>query len=93
MPFPTPPLLYERLLLLFEQRRISRGFAALTSLAVYVLIPDAAFPEGDLSLLPEGPSEEQRLAHRALAVDMVRTSVRTKAVCDLIGRLERGGIM
>jgi short subunit dehydrogenase-like uncharacterized protein len=38
------------------------------NIAVYVHIPDAAFPEGDLSLLPEGPSEEQRLAHRALAV-------------------------
>jgi short subunit dehydrogenase-like uncharacterized protein len=38
------------------------------NIAMYVHIPDAAFPEGDLSELPEGPSEEQRLAHRAFAV-------------------------
>ncbi|WP_338747045.1 saccharopine dehydrogenase NADP-binding domain-containing protein [Pseudomonas putida] len=38
------------------------------NIAMYVHISDAAFPEGDLSELPEGPSEDQRLAHRAFAV-------------------------
>lgn len=38
------------------------------NIAMYAHIPDAAFSEGDISELPEGPSEEQRLAHRAFAV-------------------------
>lgn len=38
------------------------------NIAMYVHVPDDAFPEGDLSQLPEGPSEEQRLQHRAFAV-------------------------
>ncbi len=31
-------------------------------------LTDAAFSVGDLSELPQGPNEEQRLAHRAFAV-------------------------
>jgi short subunit dehydrogenase-like uncharacterized protein len=38
------------------------------NIAMYVHVPDDAFPEGDLSQLPEGPSEQQRLEHRAFAV-------------------------
>lgn len=37
-------------------------------IAMYVHISGDAFPEGDLSLLPDGPSAEQREAHRARAV-------------------------
>lgn len=37
-------------------------------IAMYVHISGDAFPEGDLSLLPDGPSAEQRAAHRARAV-------------------------
>ncbi|WJK12359.1 saccharopine dehydrogenase family protein [Pseudomonas fluorescens] len=37
-------------------------------IAMFVHISGDAFPEGDLSQLPEGPSVEQREAHRARAV-------------------------
>ncbi|WP_248739418.1 saccharopine dehydrogenase family protein [Pseudomonas sp. MWU12-2029] len=40
-------------------------------IAMYVHISGDAFPEGDLSLLPDGPSAEQRAAHRARAVAKV----------------------
>ncbi|EJM27449.1 hypothetical protein PMI24_03071 [Pseudomonas sp. GM25] len=41
-------------------------------IAMFVHISGDAFPEGDLSQLPEGPSVEQREAHRARAVAEVR---------------------
>ena len=37
------------------------------NIAMFVHISGDAFPEGDLSLLPEGPTPEQRDAHRARA--------------------------
>ncbi|MEX3772555.1 trans-acting enoyl reductase family protein [Pseudomonas sp. MYb118] len=37
-------------------------------IAMFVHITGEAFPEGDLAQLPEGPSAEQRAAHRARAV-------------------------
>jgi short subunit dehydrogenase-like uncharacterized protein len=44
------------------------------NIAMFVHICADAFPEGDLSLLPDGPSEQEREAHRARAVAEV-TSV------------------
>lgn len=38
------------------------------NIAMYVHISGDAFPEGDLSQLPDGPSEQEREAHRARAV-------------------------
>lgn len=38
------------------------------NIAMFVHIAGDAFPEGDLSLLPDGPTAEQRDAHRARAV-------------------------
>ncbi|WP_339487167.1 saccharopine dehydrogenase family protein [Pseudomonas sp. EL_65y_Pfl2_R95] len=38
------------------------------NIEMFVHIADDAFPEGDLSLLPDGPSAEERDAHRARAV-------------------------
>lgn len=38
------------------------------NIAMFVHISGEAFPEGDLSLLPDGPTAEQRYAHRARAV-------------------------
>lgn len=38
------------------------------NIAMFVHITGDAFPEGDLSLLPDGPSAQQREAHRACAV-------------------------
>ncbi len=38
------------------------------NIEMYVHVTGEAFPEGDLSLLPEGPSPEERDAHRARAV-------------------------
>lgn len=38
------------------------------NIAMFVHVSGDAFPEGDLSLLPDGPTEEQRDAHRARAV-------------------------
>lgn len=38
------------------------------NIAMYVSITGDAFPEGDLSQLPDGPSAEERDAHRARAV-------------------------
>ena len=35
---------------------------------MFVHVTGAAFPEGDLALLPDGPSEEERAANRAKAV-------------------------
>lgn len=41
---------------------------AIPNIAMFVHISGDAFPEGDLSLLPDGPSAEHRDAHRARAV-------------------------
>lgn len=41
---------------------------AIPNIAMFVHISGEAFPEGDLSLLPDGPTQEQRDAHRARAV-------------------------
>ena len=38
------------------------------NIAMYVHVTGAGFPEGDLSLLPDGPTAEQRDAHGAAAV-------------------------
>ena len=38
------------------------------NIAMFVHITGEAFPEGDLSQLPDGPTPEQRAAHRARAV-------------------------
>lgn len=38
------------------------------NIAMFVHISTDAFPEGDLSLLPDGPSKQEREAHRARAV-------------------------
>jgi len=38
------------------------------NIAMFVHISGEAFPEGDLSQLPDGPSEQEREAHRARAV-------------------------
>lgn len=38
------------------------------NIAMFVHVSGEAFPEGDLSLLPDGPSEHEREAHRARAV-------------------------
>lgn len=38
------------------------------NIEMFVHIADDAFPEGDLSLLPDGPSADERDAHRARAV-------------------------
>jgi short subunit dehydrogenase-like uncharacterized protein len=38
------------------------------NIAMYVNMTGAGFPEGDLALLPDGPSDEEREAHRARAV-------------------------
>lgn len=40
----------------------------IANIAMFVNITGDAFPEGDLSRLPDGPSAEQREAHRARAV-------------------------
>ncbi|KGE67031.1 MULTISPECIES: trans-acting enoyl reductase family protein [Pseudomonas] len=42
--------------------------SAIPTIALYVHITGEAFPEGDLSLLPDGPTQAQRDAHRARAV-------------------------
>lgn len=42
--------------------------SAIPNIAMFVHITGEAFPEGDLSLLPDGPSQGQRDAHRARAV-------------------------
>lgn len=41
---------------------------AIPNIAMYVHIAGDAFPEGDLSQLPDGPTPEQRDAHRARAM-------------------------
>ena len=38
------------------------------NIAMFVHVSGDAFPEGEVSLLPDGPTEEQRDAHRARAV-------------------------
>ena len=38
------------------------------NIAMFVHISGDAFPEGDLSLLPDGPTEQERAAHQARAV-------------------------
>lgn len=40
----------------------------IANIAMFVHITGEAFPDGDLSLLPDGPSQAQRDAHRARAV-------------------------
>ena len=47
---------------------------AIANIAMFVHISGEAFPEGDLSLLPDGPTAEQRDAHRARAVAEVTDS-------------------
>lgn len=42
--------------------------SAVPNIATFVHITGEAFPEGDLSLLPDGPTQAQRDAHRARAV-------------------------
>ncbi|NRB55573.1 MAG: saccharopine dehydrogenase NADP-binding domain-containing protein [Salinicola sp.] len=42
--------------------------AGIPNIAMFVHVSGDAFPEGDLSLLPDGPTAEQRDAHRARAV-------------------------
>ena len=42
--------------------------SAIPNIAMFVHITGEAFPEGDLSLLPDGPSQAQRDQHRARAV-------------------------
>ncbi len=42
--------------------------AGIPDIAMFVHVSGEAFPEGDLSLLPDGPTAEQRDAHRACAV-------------------------
>ncbi|MCU5775455.1 saccharopine dehydrogenase NADP-binding domain-containing protein [Erwiniaceae bacterium BAC15a-03b] len=41
---------------------------AIANIAMFVHVTGDAFPEGDLSLLPDGPSAAERDAHRAFAV-------------------------
>lgn len=42
--------------------------SAIPNIAMFVHITGEAFPEGDMSLLPDGPTQAQRDAHRARAV-------------------------
>lgn len=42
--------------------------SAIPNIQMFVHITGEAFPEGDLSLMPDGPSQDQRDAHRARAV-------------------------
>ncbi|MGY2397605.1 saccharopine dehydrogenase family protein [Pseudomonas sp. SDO5271_S396] len=42
--------------------------SAIPNISMFVHISGEAFPEGDLSLLPDGPTQAQRDAHRARAV-------------------------
>ncbi|TFY86665.1 hypothetical protein DYL59_21140 [Pseudomonas kairouanensis] len=42
--------------------------SAIPNIQMFVHITGEAFPEGDLSLLPDGPTQDQRDAHRARAV-------------------------
>jgi len=42
--------------------------AGIPNIAMFVHVSGDAFPEGDLSQLPDGPTAEQRNAHRARAV-------------------------
>jgi short subunit dehydrogenase-like uncharacterized protein len=49
------------------------------NIAMFVNITGDAFPEGDLSQLPDGPSAEQRVAHRARAVAEVIGADGTRA--------------
>ena len=42
--------------------------SAVPTIAMFVHLTGEAFPEGDLSLLPDGPTQAQRDAHRARAV-------------------------
>lgn len=42
--------------------------SAIPNIEMFVHITGEAFPEGDLSLLPDGPTQAQRDAHRARAV-------------------------
>ncbi|MHC8332860.1 saccharopine dehydrogenase family protein [Pseudomonas sp. LB3P25] len=53
------------------------------NIAMFVNITGDAFPEGDLSQLPDGPSAEQREAHRARAVAEVIGADGTSA-CSVI---------
>ena len=42
--------------------------SAIPNIQMFVHITGEAFPEGDLSLLPDGPTQDQRDAHRARAM-------------------------
>lgn len=46
--------------------------AGIPNIAMFVHVSGDAFPEGDLSQLPDGPTAEQRDAHRARAVAEVK---------------------
>lgn len=45
--------------------------SAIPTIAMFVHITGEAFPEGDLALLPDGPTQAQRDGHRARAVAVV----------------------
>jgi short subunit dehydrogenase-like uncharacterized protein len=53
------------------------------NIAMFVHIPGDAFPEGDLSKLPDGPSDDERDAHRARAVAEV-TAADGSVACSMI---------
>lgn len=55
----------------------------IANIAMFVYISGDAFPEGDLSLLPDGPSTAQREAHRARAVAQV-TGADGSVACSVI---------
>lgn len=56
------------------------------NIAMFVHLSGEAFPEGDLSLLPEGPSAQERDAHRARAVVEVtaQDGSRDRAVIETV---------
>ncbi|WP_110640546.1 saccharopine dehydrogenase NADP-binding domain-containing protein [Salinicola sp. CPA57] len=53
--------------------------ASIPNIAMFVHVSGDAFPEGDLSQLPDGPTAEQRDAHRARAVAEVTAADGTVA--------------
>ena len=71
-PVPCAPLSFGDLVTAWHS-------SGVPNIAMYVHITGEAFPEGDLSLLPDGPSQAQRDAHRARAVAEVTGSDGTVA--------------
>lgn len=55
----------------------------ISNIEMFVHVSGDAFPEGDLSMLPDGPSGEERDAHRARAVAEV-TGVDGTIACSMI---------